>query len=811
MSYYEYMKNKIGRAYIRVKYKNGLSQDLNGGGSGEPLTVPEIVPVSRKAAADGIVLLKNDGVLPLDSSKEVAVFGRCALDYFCVGYGSGGDIRFPYKVNLMQGLANADVKYNEGLAKIYEEWTSKKYNKADEGYWGNWPTNFDEMPLSEMLVENVAAESETAIIVIGRAAGEDRESKLAPGSYYLTTKERKMIDMVTKHFNKTVIVLDCGNLIDMSWVKTYDKKISAILYAWQGGMESGNALTDVLVGKVNPSAHLTDTIAINYEDYPSAPNFGGEVYNNYYEDIFVGYRYFETFEKDKVLYPFGYGLSYTDFSMSAEVESSGTKYTVKVSVTNRGKVAGRQVCFIYVASPDGPMGMPARVLAGFKKTKLLQPKEKEELVLELDLKDTAGFDDRGVTGHRNCFVLDPGEYKICLGGDVRAARTVGKIVLAETVVAKETQEAMGLPESKCFKRLVNKNGKKAVSKVPHGTVYLKERILDNLPKDIPYTGDKGINLADVATGKNTLEEFVAQLSPEELEDVTNGYGPMNSEYGPEGNAGSFGGNNDALIAKGIKPIVTTDGPSGIRLKKTCSLNPCGTALASSFDLEQVAELYSYIAKEMKVYGSDLLLAPGMNIHRNPLCGRNFEYYSEDPVVSGLTAAAVIKGLRREGVEGCPKHFAANNQETKRNTNDSRVSKRALREVYLKGFEIMIKEAKPAVIMASYNKINGVWSHYNYDLHTTILRGDWGYDGLVITDWWMHVDSSKEFPAINNNAYRVRSQVDVVMPGCDGYLKFMIVGRTLRDTYGQPEGITLGEMQRSAINVLNYILRTKYND
>lgn len=809
MSYFEYMKNKIGRTYIAIKFKKELAQELNGCGTGEPVTVPEIVPVSRRAAADGIVLLKNTGVLPLKMNEEVAVFGRCALDYFCVGYGSGGDIRFPYKVNLMEGLANAGVKVNEGLAAKYVEWTSKKYNKADEGFWGHWPTHFDEMPLDDILVENVAAESDTAIVVIGRAAGEDRENKLLPGCYYLTKKEIKMLDLVTKHFKKVVLVMDCGNLIDMSWTTVYGDKISAILYAWQGGMESGNALADVLTGKVNPSAHLTDTIAINYEDYPSADYFGAEEYNNYFEDIFVGYRYFETFEKDKVLYPFGYGLSYTEFSMSGSLASDGTKYTVTANITNRGKVAGRQVAFVFVASPDGPMGMPSKVLAGFKKTKLLEPGEKEELTFELDLKDTAGYDDRGVTGHRNCFVLDAGDYKICLGSDVRAAKSIGVISLGDTIVVKETQEAMGLPDSQCFVRLVNKNGKKAVSKIPHGTIVLKDRILDNLPEDIPFTGDKGINLADVASGKNTIEEFVAQLTPEELEEVTSGFGPMNSPYGPEGNAGSFGGNNESFIEKGIKPVVTTDGPSGVRLKMTCSLNPCGTALASSFDVEQISELYSYIAKEMKVYGSDLLLAPGLNIHRNPLCGRNFEYYSEDPLVSGLMAAAVIKGLRREGVEGCPKHFAANNQETRRNKNDSRVSKRALREIYLKGFEILIKEANPRVIMASYNKINGVWSHYNYDLHTTILRGDWGYDGLVITDWWMHAATSKEFPAINNNAYRVRSQVDVVMPGCDGYVDFMIVGKTLRDTYGQPEGITLGEMQRCAINVLNYILRTKY--
>ena len=335
---------------------------------------------------------------------------------------------------------------------------------------------------------------------------------------------------------------------------------------------------------------------------------------------------------------------------------------------------------------------------------------------------------------------------------------------------------------------------------------LKERILDNLPTEIPFTGDKGIKLKDVEAGLASMEDFVAQLTPEELESLTHGDFVMDSPLGAKGNAAVMGGIIESLREKGVPPITTTDGPSGIRLQYYCSLLPCGTCLACTWDPALVESLYQAHGREMVQKGSDVLPGPGMNIHRNPLCGRNFEYFAEDPLLAGKTAGAMVRGIQKNGVSACPKHFACNNQETNREYNDSQVSQRALREIYLKGFEICIKEAAPHHIMTSYNKINGVWSHYNYDLCTTILRGEWGYGGSVMTDWWERPSADPDFETVWDSAYRVRSQVDVLMPGAV-------------DREGSPDpsvlesyhkgGLTLAELQRGAKNVLGNIIKRHY--
>ena len=306
-----------------------------------------------------------------------------------------------------------------------------------------------------------------------------------------------------------------------------------------------------------------------------------------------------------------------------------------------------------------------------------------------------------------------------------------------------------------------------------------------------------------------LNTFVAQLSLDELEAISRGAYIMGHPWGPKGNAGIFGGVTESLKKKGIPPVVTTDGPSGIRLYACCSLVPIGTMLACTYDTALVERIYSVVGEEMVSRRTDVLLAPGMNIHRDPLCGRNFEYYSEDPLVSGKMAAAVVRGVQRSGRSACPKHFACNNQETNRNQNDSVLSQRALREIYLKGFEICVKEAAPKNLMTSYNKINGVWGHYNFDLVKTILRDEWGYKGNVITDWWMRYAPSPEFPKLTGNAYRVRARVDVLMPGARSFMdKSRKSDGTLLATYGKEDGITLGEMQEAAKNVLRCVMDLK---
>ena len=766
----------------------------------------------REAATEGIVLLENNGVLPIAQEKKVSIFGRVQYDYFYVGYGSGGDVKKPYAVNLVEGIRNnKSFSINEELIEIYEKWCEE--NVPDHGHWGTWPTNFDEMPISDELVKKAAAKTDVALVVIGRSAGEDRENLLTPGSYYLTEEEFKMIDLVTENFSNVIVIIDAGSTIDLGWTHKYKDRISALVYAWQGGMESGNALADILSGAANPSGKLTSTIAINYEDYPTADNFGGEIYNNYAEDIYVGYRYFETFAKDVVLYPFGYGLSYTDFTIQKEgdITLSGDIITVEVSVTNTGEVAGKEVVQVYYSAPQGKLGKPAMELAGFAKTSNLAQGTSERLKIDFNKKLMASYDDVGKTGHKSAYVFEAGDYGVFVGFDSRNILKVGALIVDELEIVEQLSEAAAVEVNNVFDRLVAKSEGdgfvKAWEPTPTRTISLKERILADMPAEITTTNDK-IHFDDVVKEKKTIEDFVASLTIDELEGLTRGDYIMNSPLGIPGNAGVFGGTVESLREKGIDPITTSDGPSGVRLQYEAALLPCGTALASTWNMPLLLQLATYQGEELFSKGSNVLLAPGMNIMRDPLCGRNFEYFSEDPVLNGKCAVAMVNGLQTHGHSACPKHYACNNQEKFRSTNDSRVSERALREIYLKGFEICVKESNPKNIMTSYNKINGVWGHYHYELVQTILRGEWGYTGNIVTDWWMKPCVDPNFENNFNDGYRVRAGVDVLMPG--GVTHFATHGdNSLFEAY-EKGGITLAEIQRAAVNVLKFVLFVKKN-
>lgn len=795
--------NKIIRWGIRV-FEGGLSQEQSQWEK-EDYNIPDSAKADlRQLAAEGIVMLKNDGALPLNG-KKVAVFGRCQYDYFYCGYGSGGDVNAPYKVSLADALHNQrDFEINKDIDTFYKQ--KSKDNPPDEGYWGHWPFNFPEFVPDKALVKKASESSDVAVVVIGRAAGEDRENKLTKGSYYLTDDETSLLDRVTAEFKKTVIVLDCGNIIDMKKIASYGDKISAILYAFQGGMESGNALCDVLTGKVNPCAKLTDTIAYDYESYPSAKDFGNKEFNNYTEDIFVGYRYFETFAPEKVLYPFGFGLSYTTFDIQGAdfvCDGKTAKFTVKIK--NTGNVAGKETIQIYCEPPAGKTSTAKRVLCDFAKTPLLAPDESCDISFDIPLYAVSSYDDNGATGFKSAYVLIEGEYKFIVSDCVRGGDIAGVYKNDKTVCIKQLQSVCEVKNG--FNRMTRKaDGSVSSETVSVGGVDLKKRVFDNLPKDLPVGKDMGYKLSDVKSGKVTMDEFVSQLTRTELEALTRGDYTMNSKLGVSGNAGAFGGVLPSLRDKGVPPIITTDGPAGIRVSRKRSLLPTGACMAASWNLDLIEKVYTFVAEEMKECGSSVLLAPGMNIHRNPLCGRNFEYFSEDPYVSGMCAAAVVKGVQSLGASACPKHFACNNQEVNRSRNDSRVSEKALREIYLKPFEIVVREAKPKNIMTSYNKINSVFSYNNYDMVTTVLRGEWGYEGNVMTDWWTKHVKSPEFKGLRDNAYRVRAQVDVLMPGVNGrFGSTKHPDPTLFETLGKKDGITVGEAQRSAKNVLNLCL------
>lgn len=787
---------------------NGVMQEENTA-DGTARAFEPMPDIALKAAEESIVLLKNiNNTLPVKADEVISVFGRCQIDYFYVGYGSGGDVNAPYQVNLIKGLKDCNANIYSPVLNLYEDWCEK--NPVSHGFWGHWPMCFPEMELEERIVKSAANNSHSAIVVIGRAAGEDRENKLEQGSYYLTDTEIKMLDLVTAHFNKVTVIMNCGNIVDMAWTEKYDDKITALVYAWQCGMESGNALANVLMGKATPSGKLPCTIARNYEDYSSSANFGGKDYNNYEEDIFVGYRYFETFCRDKVLYPFGFGLSYTDFEIKpASFERKDDKFYITADVKNVGNVSGKEIVQLYVTAPQGKLSKAERSLVAFGKTNELAPDESESIHFEFSLYDISSFDDCSKSSHKYAYVIESGEYTFYIGNSVRTDMKAGSVQL-EDMVVEQLDEVCGIKDS--FERMVakEKDGRLIIGKeqLAPSKPYLKDRITNNLPVEIGFKGDRGYKLADVKDGKITLDDFISQLNNDELEALTRGQGMMNSNLGVVGNAGAFGGIIPSLREKGVAPIITTDGPAGIRIKKYTSLIPCGTALASTWNCSLIELLTTVMGAEMLEHGSDVLLAPGMNIQRNVLCGRNFEYFSEDPVLSGKMGAAYVNGIQTNGVSACPKHFACNNQEVRRTKNDSRVSQRALREIYLKGFEICVKESKPLNIMTSYNKINGVWSHYNYDLVTTVLRKEWGYEGNVMTDWWMQKSASPEFSSVKDNAYRVRAQIDVLMPGGKHNAKKYKSDGTLLATIGKTDGITRAELERTARNVLNLILKIK---
>lgn len=755
------------------------------------------------AAAEGIVMLKNDnGALPLSKDEVVSVFGRIQLHYYKSGTGSGGMVNVSKVTGIVDGLLESGVKLNEELLNVYKKWDEENPYDLGDG-WGNEPWSQVEMPLDEQLVADAAQKGSTAVVIIGRTAGEEMDATLTEGSFLLTALEKDMLSKVRKAFEKVVVLLNVGGLIDMSFVNEYAP--DSVLYVWQGGMTGGTGTADVLTGKVSPSGKLPDTIAYSVKDYPSDPYFGDRVRNFYSEDIFVGYRWFETFAPEKVLYPFGFGLSYTTFDVKTVSVSGSDTLTFKVSVTNTGKFSGKEVVQVYCGAPQGKLGKAARVLCGFAKTKELSPDETQELEISVRLETLASYDDSGVTGSRFCWVLEEGEYKFFVGTDVRSAQETFKFSLNESKVTEKCIQALApvLP----FKRITAENNDGDLSPVMHD-VPLSEvdepaRRAERLPQEIPYTGDRGIKLADVKSGKNTMDEFLAQLSNHDLSCIIRGEG-MGSPRVTAGTASAFGGVSDALTGFGIPAACCDDGPSGMRLDcgtKAFSL-PNGTMLASTFNCELIKELYYLLGLEMSANKVDCILGPGMNIHRHPLNGRNFEYFSEDPFLTGKMAAFQLNGLHSAGVTGTIKHFCGNNQETNRHFIDSAVSERALREIYLKGFEIAVREGNADSIMTTYGSVNGLWTAGNFDLNTVILREEWGFKGFTMTDWWANVNFRGEEPKRAFFVPMAIAQNDVYMVCADTSCADEDIDTALADGT-----LTRAELQRNAANICNFIIGT----
>ena len=762
--------------------------------------------LARQATAEGCVLLENEGqALPLREGERVAVFGRMAFHYYKSGLGSGGLVNTRYVVGILDALKDCkEIRLDEKLMGIYEDWIRE--NPFDEGQgWGRVPWCQKEMEVTDEML-GCARDNDVSLVIIGRTAGEDQDNNAGPGSYCLTETEEDMIRRVCQVSKRTVVVLNVGNIIDMSWVEKYHPQ--AVLYAWQGGQEGGNGVADVLTGKVCACGKLTDTIAQSIEDYPSTENFGDPFKNYYKEDIYVGYRYFETFAKDKVLYPFGYGLSYTSFGIKAEIlKNSEEELTVAAEVVNTGAVKGKEVVQVYAKVPQGKLGNPARRLIGFAKTGELKPGEKEEVVIVIPKYDLTSYDDSGVTGHKSCYVLEEGTYEIFVGSDVRSAESAGCYEEKFRVVEKLQEAYAPVEKFSRMKAVLMPDGsyQAVTEEVPVRTVDPQERRKQNLPETLAYTGDKGYKLVDVLDGKVSMENFVAQISEEDLIAMFRGEGMCSPKVTP-GTAAAFGGVTESMKALGIPVGCCADGPSGIRMDcgtKAFSL-PNGTALGCTFNTELVGDLYEMTGKELRLNKIDSLLGPGMNIHRNPLNGRNFEYISEDPLLTGRICAAQVKAMAKSGIGSTIKHFCGNNQEVGRSTSDSVISERCLREIYLKGFEMAVREGGARSVMTTYGSVNGLWTAGSYDLCTTILRKEWGFEGIVMTDWWAKSNYEGHQAAVQVKAPMVAAQNDIYMvvsdakanPEKDDVEEMLHAGK-----------LTLGELQRNGANILGFLLKS----
>ena len=790
--------------WARAKYQPALPM----GADGRRVTAgEEHIRLSKEAAKEGMVLLKNESnVLPLKKGSRVALFGKATFDYVKGGGGSG-DVTVSYIRNLYEGL-----KQKQDKVTVYEELAEFYRRNVQEQYaQGRLPGMTVEPEVPEELLRGAAAFTDTAIISICRfsgvgwdrtampdASGESAERIFEEGDFYLSHGESAMVEAVKGSFAKVIVVLNVGGMVASEWFKSAGE-IQSVLLAWQGGMEGGLAAAELLLGEGNPCGKLSDTFAKGLEDYPSTEGFHeSDAFVDYTEDIYVGYRYFETVPgaAERVNYPFGYGLSYTEFRLSGQlVEYLGQdSFRVTADVCNVGAYPGKEVVQVYYSAPQGRLGKPARELAAFCKTRLLAPGETQTVTMYFQRKAMASYDDLGkVAG--SAYVLEKGEYHFYVGTSVRdtaenafvyvqdkdevVEQLSGKLVpvqLKKRMLSDGSYEALplGEPVDTDATVLGRINWWEKDGLLP--SVRAREGHIAWNPKKVPCSFEA------VAEGRASVDEFLAQLSDEQLAELLGGQPNT-------GVANTCGYGN--LPEYGVPSIMTADGPAGLRIEGKCGVCttafPCATQLACTWNPELVEQVGAAGGAEVKENNIGVWLTPAINIHRSPLCGRNFEYYSEDPLLTGKLAAAMVKGIQSNHVAATVKHFAMNNKETNRKESDSRASERAIREIYLRAFEIVVKESKPWSIMSSYNIINGCRASENRELLEDILRGEWGFDGMVTTDWWTLGEAYKEVKAGN----------DMKM-GCgfpERLLKALELG-----------ALTRGEMEICARRVLGLILR-----
>ena len=705
------------------------------GDNRSPITASERhIALSRRAACEGAVLLKNSGILPLKKGAKIAVFGNAQIDYVKGGGGSG-DVYSPYVRNIYEGLKMKDSKVDvfDKLSLFYTDAVTSAYkNEGNNG-------RLTEPKVPAELMKQAAEFTDTAVITICRHSGEGYDKTADCGYFELEPEEKELVADVLANFAHIIVLLNTGAVIDTSWFASEDK-IEAALMLWQGGMGGGLAAADMLVGDDAPSGKLADTCAMALAAYPSTAGFHeSEDYVKYTEDIFVGYRYFETIpgKKNEVVYPFGYGLTYTTFKISdVFVSASDKRIFVSADVKNTGTRAGKEVVQVYYSAPKGKITKEKLALAAFAKTPLIEPGKSATVTMYFDIADMASYDDAGDV-KKNAYVLEAGDYKIMVGTSVRDNACAYKYNVHETVIVKKCKSYCA-PKTLEKRLMADGTYREVPARRTAQKTFAPEYHNEYKPRE------EIIELYDVAEGKATLDEFISQMSDRDLMALLTGRRSTGVC-----NTGGMGG----LFKYRVPSIATADGPAGLRLHRQRGVRttsfPVATAIACSWNTALAEEIGRAAALECKENNIQIWLAPALNIHRNPLCGRNFEYFSEDPLVAGKMAAAMVRGIQGERVVATPKHFAANNKETNRLDSDSVMSERALREIYLRGFEICVKESAPKLIMSSYNLINGVRASENGELITGILRGEWGYEGMVTTDWSNHAENYKEVKAGND--------------------------------------------------------------
>ncbi len=792
--------------------------------------------LARRAAAEGFVLLENDGTLPL-KERRVALYGAGARMTVKGGTGSGA-VRERYSVSIEQGLINAGFeiastpwldRFDRFYADTYEAYRQEQEERVKgirEFYKilgtvtpFRHPTG---VPITEEDVK--ASACDMALYVLARQAGEGNDRVDEQGDYRLDDIERENLEFVSAHYRNLVVIINCGGVIDVSFLDRLH--VSALVYFVQGGEEGGNALADVLSGKQNFSGRLATSWAYRFEDIPSNTTYsylGGDQYNQEYnEGIYVGYRFFDTFGV-RPRYRFGHGLSYTRFeSTLIGLEALNGQVHVKVQVTNTGDTAGRETVFVYAAVPFGKNGAEAKRLIAFGKTGVLQPGKRETVALDIPLRELCCYDEKV-----SAWALRAGEYILYLAEEPCAVLTLKEerrleqcapVCPPQHEIAEITPPERKPPEASGLPRL-------ALDPV--------------VPETIAHT-------YETPQYSDSLSD---QMSAEQLIRLTVGGGTSNRNLQVEAMGASGTTAPDLYKALGIPNIILSDGPAGLNLTSQvvelpdgttkaarvpenlaayrryffgfagmalksqmadpsegtvhyqyATAWPCSQLLAQSFDPCLMEEVGDAVGAEMEAFGVTVWLAPGMNIHRNPLCGRTFEYYSEDPLVSGKMAAAIVRGVQRHPGKGMSvKHFAANSCELERNMSSSNLTERALREIYLRGFEIAVKESNPLTVMAAYNKINGVYCTNSYDLLVKVLRNEWGYQGAVISDW----DSMKCVPGESTKALSgdvqkaAAAQCDLVMPGRPDQLEALAKGL-------ENGTVRMDDLRRSAARVLHLI-------